>query len=361
MGHKSLLFTVGPVEMEKELLQEAGRRLPYFRTEQFSEIILSIASILKEIAYTGQDSKVLLLTSSGTGAMEAAVGNLFSERDRVLIVNGGTFGQRFALICETLKIPYTNIHLPYFHKLTDEDLLPYNGKGYSGLLVNAHETSTGVYYDLPMLGRFCQRENMLLVVDAISSFLADPYYMDQWFIDVTIISTQKALAIAPGLAIVILNKKAIEIVKKNQPLTHYFDLKQYLLNMENGQTPFTPAVGVLLQLRKRLLQIKQVGVPAIIQHTQMLAQDFRGKITDLPLYIPTESLSNALTPLSPINSINAYDIYLHLKDKYNIYVNPNSGELKEVLFRVGHLGNLTQVQNTQLIGLLQRMKREGLI
>ncbi|MHB1653736.1 MAG: pyridoxal-phosphate-dependent aminotransferase family protein [Desulfitobacteriaceae bacterium] len=361
MKHKPLLFTVGPVEMEEEIRKEGAVRLPYFRTDEFSETILSISSLIKELVYTEEDSKVLLLTASGTGAMEAAVGNLFSDRDKVLIVNGGTFGQRFTLLCETLKIPFTNINLPLHKKLNREQLLAFKGQGYSGLLVNANETSTGMYYDLPMIGQFCQQENMLLVVDAISSFLADPYFMDQWFIDVTILSSQKALAIAPGLSIIILNKKATDIVKRNHPATLYFDLKRYILNMENGQTPFTPAIGVLLQLRKRLLRIKQMGVPALINHTRMLARDFREKVTDLPFDIPSESLSNALTPLSPLNPISAYDIFLHLKNKYNVYVNPNSGELKDVLFRVGHMGNLTLAHNKKLIDLLHRIEREGLL
>lgn len=361
VGQKPLLFTVGPVEMEEELLKEAGKRLPYFRTEQFSETILYISSMIKEITFTAQDSNVMLLTASGTGAMEAAIGNLFSQHDKVLIVNGGTFGQRFALICKSLKIPYTTINLPFFKKLTKEHLLPFKEKGFTGLLVNAHETSTGVYYDLPMIGQFCHEENMLFVVDAISSFLADPYFMDDWFIDVTIISSQKALALAPGLSIIVLNKKATDIVLKNHPPTLYFDLKQYLSYVANGQTPFTPPIGVILQLKKRLLQIRQVGVPTIIDQSQMLAQDFREKITDLPFYIPSEALSNALTPLSSVNSIKAYNIYLHLKNKYNVYVNPNGGELKDILFRVGHLGNLTLADNTKFIGLLQIMKREGLL
>lgn len=356
-----LLFTVGPVEMEKEVLKQAGKQLPYFRTEQFSGTIFSISSLIKEITFTAQDSNVLLLTASGTGAMEAAVGNLFSQHDKVLIINGGTFGQRFELICEVLKIPYTSINLPFFKNLTREHLMPFKEKGYTGLLVNAHETSTGLYYDLQMIGQFCHEENMLLVVDAIGSFLADPYLMDEWFIDVTVISSHKALALAPGVSIIILNKKATAIVLKNQPPTLYFDLKGYLHNMANGQTPFTPAIAVLLQLKKRLQQIKQVGVPAILAHTQMLAEDFRERIAGLPLYIPSESLSNALTPLSPVNTIKAYDIYLHLKNKYNVYVNPNGGELKDILFRVGHLGNLTRADNLQLVDLLQAMKRDKLL
>lgn len=362
MSQKPLLFTVGPVEMENEVLKQAGKQVPYFRTEHFSRTILSISKLFKEIIFTAQDSNVLLLTASGTGAMEAAVGNLFSQHDKVLIINGGTFGQRFELICKALKIPYTSINLPFFKKLTKEHLMSFKKKGYTGLLVNAHETSTGVYYDLQMIGQFCHEENMLFVVDAISSFLADPYLMDEWFIDVTIISSQKALALAPGVSIIILNKKATDIVLKNQPPTIYFDLKEYLHNMANGQTPFTPAIGVLLQLKKRLQQIKRVGVPAILAHTKMLAEDFRDRITDdLPLYIPSESLSNALTPLSPVNSTKAYDIYLHLKNKYNVYVNPNGGELKDVLFRVGHLGNLTLADNLKLIGLLENMRRDKLL
>lgn len=361
MKRNPLLFTVGPVEMEREILAVGSKSIPYFRTSEFSEMIVSIGSLIKEIVYTSDDSEVLLLTSSGTGAMEAAVQNIFTTEDKLLIVNGGTFGQRFVLLCQTFNIPFTTILLPMGKKLVLDNLLQYKGKGYTGLLVNAHETSTGVLYDLPMIGQFCKQENMLFVVDAISSFLADPYYMDRWFIDVSILSSQKALSIAPGVSILIMNKRTTEIVKRNHVSTVYFDLKLYLKNMENGQTPFTPAVGILLQLHKRLQNIKQKGVEAIIHHTRNLALDFRVKIKDLPFHIPSESLSNALTPLSPLNPIYPFDIVLYLKSKHNVYVNPNGGGLKDVLFRVGHLGNLTLTDNERLITIFYQMERRGLL
>lgn len=354
-----LLFTVGPVEMEESIIQASAFPLPYFRTEEFSEKVKTIGDLMKQVTHTKSSSEVVLLTASGTGAMEAALLNLFTTLDKVLIVNGGTFGQRFVQLCEILQIPYSSIKLPLGKTLTKGELDFYRNKGYTGLLINALETSTGVYYDLPMIGTFCKQENMLFVVDAIGSFLADPYFMDDWNIDVTIISSQKALSVAPGISIVLLNEKGRERIKRKNVPSLYFNFKNYFLDMKEGQTPFTPAIGVLLQLHQRLEKIREIGVPAINSRTRVLAEHFRERIKSLPFKILSESLSNTLTPLSPTHA-DAYQVYLYLK-KNNIYVNPNGGELKSKLFRVGHIGNLTIEDNEKLIALLFEMERNGLL
>ncbi len=355
------LFTVGPVEMDPAIFEPLGYKLPYFRTEEFSQMMLRSCDLIKEFARTKEDSAAIFLTASGTGAMEAAIGNVFSSKDKVLIINGGTFGERFEMICQTLQIPYSSILLPPGKALVREDLEPFRDRGYTGLLINAHETSTGVYYNLPTIGEFCKEEGLLFIVDAISSFMADPFYMDEWNIDIAIISSQKALAVSPGISILIVNKQTTDRICKQQVCSLYFNLKQYLEDSKRGQTPFTPAVGVLLQLSKRLEQIKKVGLETVIQHTQSLAEDFREKIKDLPLVIESESLSNALTPLSSANGKDAYEIFQHLKNRYHLIVNPNGGLLKNRLFRVGHIGKLSFSDNQRLIDALHNMKKEGLL
>ena len=184
------------------------------------------------------------------------------------------------------------------------------------MIVNIHETSTGVLYDADMLGTFCRRNSMLFIVDAISSFLADPIDMTKQGIDVIITGSQKVLACAPGVALLVLAPKALERIEQSEIKTMYFDLKDALKNAERGQTPFTPAVGVLRQFNHRLKQIEQAGGVGIeIERTRAQAEDFRKKIAELPFDIPSNRMSNALTPLSPRN-VSAYDIFLELKDNY---------------------------------------------
>ena len=141
----------------------------------------------------------------------------------------------------------------------------------------------------------------------------------------------------------------------------YFDLQDALKNGERGQTPFTPAVAILIQINERLKEIEaQGGVESEIKRIATLAEDFRTKIKELPFEIMSESLSNAVTPLHPTTA-SAYDIFTTLKDEYEIWVCPNGGDLADTLFRVGHIGYLTEADNDALIHALEDMKKRGLI
>ncbi len=141
--------------------------------------------------------------------------------------------------------------------------------------------------------------------------------------------------------------------------TMYFDLKDALKNAERGQTPFTPAVGILRQINARLRQIERDGgVASEISKTRAQAEDFRKKIAGLPFEIPSSSMSNALTPLCPVN-VSAYDLFIELKDNYGIWVCPNGGELKDKLFRVGHFGALSPADNDTLVAALHDLHKKG--
>ena len=196
-------------------------------------------------------------------------------------------------------------------------------------------------------------------MDAISSFLADPFPMDAWGVDVMITGSQKALACPPGVSVLVLSERAVKRIQSNRVRSMYFDLKGALSNAERGQTPFTPAVGTLLQIHARLKAIEAAGgVETETAKIAALAADFRSRISDLPLTICSESLSNAVTPLMTRNC-SAYDIFTVLKDEYGIWVCPNGGEYAQKIFRVGHIGELTVEDNRILSDALHDLaKRE---
>lgn len=224
-------------------------------------------------------SRVAFITGSGTASMEATVMNVFTPEDKVLVINGGSFGHRFVQLCEIHAIPHTEIKLEMGHKLTAEHLAPYEGQDYTGLLVNLDETSTGVLYDIQLISQFCHRNNIFLVVDSISSFLADPFDMEALGVDVMITGSQKALACPPGISIIVLAPKAVERVNNREVRSMYFNLKDALKNGERGQTPFTPAVGILRQINARLKEIDAAGgVESENRRMAMLAADFRHKL-----------------------------------------------------------------------------------
>lgn len=356
-----LNFTVGPVMSSDEVRAIGAEQVPYFRTAEFSETMMENERLMKRFAKAPADAHVVFITGSGTASMEAVVMNCFTPADKVLVVNGGSFGHRFVQLCEIHDIPYTEIKLNTGNPLTADDLRPYDGKGYTGFLVNLHETSTGVLYDIRMISDFCRRNRIFLAVDSISSFLADPFDMQGLGVNAMITGSQKALACPPGVSVIILDSEGVKRVESNRVKSMYFDLKDALKNAERGQTPFTPAVGTLLQINARLREIERNGgVDSENRRMRSLAEDFRSKIKDLPLSIVSKSLSNAVTPLHPLNA-SAYDVFLRLKDEYGIWVCPNGGDLAKVVFRVGHLGNLTPDDNTTLVNALKDMLAKGLL
>ena len=237
----------------------------------------------------------------------------------------------------------------------------YEGKGYTAFVVNLHETSTGVHYDIDMISDFCKRNGMFLLVDSISSFLADEFNMEKLGVDVMLTGSQKALACPPGVSVIVLSPKAIARIENNNPKCMYFDLKDALKNGERGQTPFTPAVGILRQINARLKEIDaEGGVSEENKKIAELAADFREKIKGLPFEIVSEAMSNAVTPLHPTTA-NAYDIFLTLKDEYGIWVCPNGGDMKDTIFRVGHIGALTKEDNTTLVNAFRDLQKRKII
>lgn len=363
MNERDILlnFTVGPVMSSEEVLKIGGEQTPYFRNDEFSQVMLENEKLMKKFVYASEDARVVFVTGSGTAAMEATVMNVFSDNDKVLVVNGGGFGQRFVDLCELHNIPHDEIKLDFGQEITSKILEEYGNQGYTGFLVNICETSSCVHYDLDLISDFCSKNNIFLVVDAISSFLADPLNMVEKGIDVVITGSQKALACPPGISVIVLGKKALERVNANKCKCMYFDIKDMLKNGERGQTPFTPAVSILLQINQRLKEIdNQGGVEAEIERITALANDFRNRIKDLPFEIHCKNMGNAVTGVYCINS-QANDVVDALKNEYGIWVNPSGGEVGEKMFRVGHIGNLTIEDNDKLINAFKDLEKRGIL
>ena len=353
-------FTVGPVQSNEEVLKIGAQQVPYFRTPEFSQVLLENEKLIKKFAKAKEDARVVFITGSGTASMEASVMNLFNKNDKLIVVNGGSFGQRFIDICNVHEMNYTEISLNLGEDITPEILAQYDDQGYTGFLVNIHETSTGVRYNLEAISDFCKRNNIFLLIDAISSFLADEINMSANNIGAMITGSQKALACPPGISLIVLSKEATDRINKNNVKSLYFDLKQALENGERGQTPFTPAVGTLLQINARLKQIeREGGVEKEIERIAKLANTFREKIKTFPFDFVTKHMSNAVTALTS-KTCSAYDIFLSLKDEYNIWICPNGGKLKDKLFRIGHIGYLKDEDYDKLFNALKDMQERGL-
>ena len=318
-------------------------------------------SLMLEFAKAPKGSRVVFITGSGTASMEASVINTLNKNDKALVVNGGGFGKRFEEILTIHEIEHEQIVLESGHTLKQKDLEPFENKGFTAFLVNIHETSTGVHYDTNLISDFCKRNNLFLIVDAISSFLADDFDMAKIGASVMITGSQKALACPPGVSVIVLDEKALKRIDETDCKCMYLNLKSALKDGERGQTPFTPAVGVLRQINARLKEIENAGgVESETARIASLADYFRSKIKDLPFEIYSDCMSNAVTPLHPLTA-SANDIFLKLKDEYGIWICPNGGDLKDKVFRVGHIGNLTKEDYDRLLDAFHDLKKRNFI
>jgi aspartate aminotransferase-like enzyme len=354
---KKIIFTPGPVRMYPETLRLGAIQAPYFRNDEFSKIIFECEEILLELLNAPKESKVIFLTASGTAGMEAVVQNLLNANDETLVINGGGFGQRFVDLCQIHGINYKEHRIENTNLADTKPLEAY--KRINSLLINGHETTIGMLYDLEAVGNFCQENNILHIVDAISMFITDELDMQKQHIDTLIVSSHKGLALPPGLTMVVLSPKVIEQINPSNSL--YFDFKSYLKNGERGQTPFTPAVTIILQLHERLKQIKQDGLVVYINKAKEIAEYFRGQISSLPLQNYSQFMPNAMTSLMPTDGKSANQIVNDLEGQYGIVVAPNGGDLKNIVFRVSHMGNMDKVYVDILINALYdyfNVKRE---
>lgn len=354
-----LNFTVGPVMSSKDIIEIAYQSTPYFRTSEFSDVMLKNEQYILEMIDAPKGSRCVFLTASGTGAMESCVMNVLNDEDKVIVVNGGSFGQRFVDLCKLHKRKYTEVKCDFGRQLTYTQLVGL--EEHTALLVNMHETSSGLLYDMKMISDFCKAHNILLIVDAISAFIADELDMEILNAAVVITGSQKALAVQPGVSLVVLAPSALKRVEDNPEICMYLSMKEALKNGERGQTPFTPAVITLLQIHKRLQEIHNRNGLLIEQNRiKNIATVFREKIKKLPLELVAESPSNAVTALHPIHN-NARGIVKVLKDEYQIWVCPNGGEKADEVFRVGHIGYITQEDLLILIEALSDMNKRKLL
>lgn len=356
---KMLNFTVGPVMSKPDILDIANHSTPYFRTPEFSKLMKENEKLMLEFLHAPAGSRCVFLTSSGTGAMESLVMNIINNQDKVIVINGGSFGRRFVELCQLHKRNFTEVKCEFGRQLQPEQLERLSN--YTALLINMHETSSGVLYDMKMVAQFCKKNHILLLVDAISAFIADEINMEELGAAAVITGSQKALAVQPGVAIVALSSAALQRVEKNEEVCMYLSLKQALINGERGQTPFTPAVITLLQINKRLKSIKESGGIATERNViASIAKDFRNNVKDLPFKFVSESPSNAVTALHPVN-VGAKEIIRILKDEYNIWGCPNGGEMADSVFRIGHIGHITHEDLHKLIDALHDMNERGLL
>lgn len=349
---KKLIFTPGPVMMSKKIKKIGQKQPNYFRNNEFSQILLDCQDMLLNIANAPKNSKVIFLGGSGTLGLEASVLNFLDMQKKATVLNGGDFGARFAEICNKNNLHFDEIKLQKNEPLNFSKI----NTNIDIFFTNAHETTIGRLYDIEKIGKFCTQNDILLIVDAISAFIGDKIDMKSQNIDVLIISSNKGLALPPGLVMIILSPKAINNLVKTKSL--YCDFALYLENIKRGQTPFTPPILIIYQLQARLKQIQKMQIRKCNKKVEKLANYFRANIKNLPFEFYSTDMANSMSALVLTNGEKAYKFIEKFEKKYNIVLTPSGGGLKDTLVRVAHIGELRKKDFDYLIFCLEDYFKE---
>lgn len=333
-----ILFTPGPVTLSEKVKRELSRSLVYHREENFSEILGKLFENLKLIFKT--KGRVFIFTSSGTGAMEAAVVNLVSPKESVLVTSCGKFGERWEGICKrfgadvhTLKVEYGKA-IPA--GLLEEEIKKHPSARF--IFTTLTETSTGVLNDIKSFGRISRNYGKILIVDAIAGLGADEFWMDRWGVDVAVGGSQKALGAPPGLSLLAVNNRAWEAVKASKSPRYYWDLPTYEKFSRRGQTPYTPAITITYGLALTTQRLVRIGIEKSWEEHKKRASYFR-KLLKRFQFFP-ERPSNALTVIKLPSKINGTSVIKKIKRRYKILFADGQGKLKGKIIRVGHMGDI---------------------
>jgi aspartate aminotransferase-like enzyme len=336
---KHKLFTPGPTSIPEEVLLEMAKPIMHHRTEEFLSIAKEVFEGLKYLFQTKND--VLIMASSGTGAMEASIVNLFSKGEKIIVVNGGKFGERFVEIGKAYGLNVVDVKVEWGKTLKKEELekIIEENKDAKGVFVNLCETSTATHFDVKGYGEIVSKfEDIILVVDAISSLGAVPCYMDEWKIDCLITGSQKAFMLPPGLSFISLSEKAWNKTKNSDLPKYYFDLKKYRKTLEKFDFPFTIPVSLIVGLKKSIEIIKGYTLEKIWEEHKKRAEATRRAIISMGLSLLSSSPSDALTAILLPDGIDGDQIIKFIRKNYGISIAGGQDKLKGKIVRISHLG-----------------------
>ena len=352
---KSYLFAPGPTPVPEKALLRMAAPIIHHREKAFELVFEEVREGLRYLFQTQQE--VIILTSSGTGAMEAAICNLFSKGEKVLVVRAGKFGERWGELSEAFGLDPVYLDFPWGEPADParvSDLLA-SQPDIRGVLIQASETSTGVMHPIQEIAAVTsKRDDVLLIVDGITAVGVFPMPMDDWGIDVVITGSQKALMLPPGLAFISLSEKAWKKVESSDTPKYYFDLKKHLASAQKNQTPYTPAIALVFGLHEILKMIRQEGLEKVFERHHRLADATREAVQAMGLELfPKSSPSDALTAVRVPETIDGLALKKAFLDRYGITVAGGQNQIKGKIIRIAHLGYFDTLDMFQVIAALE--------
>ena len=335
---KQRLLTPGPTPLLPAALHAMMGSDIHHRTEDFRKLYKQVLADLKEVLATSND--VLVLVSSGSGALEAATQNFFSPGDEVLVCSAGKFGERWVEIMKAWGMKATVLSAAYGDVVRPEAVeraLAQNQK-IRGVFVQASETSTGAQHDVKAMGLAVQKTEAIFVVDGITGIGTMPLDIDGWGLDVLAGGSQKAFMIPPGLGFLAVSPKAWAFAETSKAPRFYFDLKKEKKNAASGESAWTPNTSLLLALAEALKYIKTLGPDKLVANAQLLARATREAMTELGLELFSSSPGSSVTAVRPPAGMDSGIIIKEFRNRFNAIITNGQGSMKGQIFRLAHLG-----------------------
>jgi aspartate aminotransferase-like enzyme len=337
---KRYLLAPGPTPVQEEVSLRMAEPMVHHRTPQFSAIFAEAAEDAKYLFQTKQD--VLILASTGTGGMEGCITNLFSPGDKVLVINGGKFGERWGKISETYGLTVVWHKVEWGHSADPKEIeaILNQDKDIKGILVQASETSTTATQPIEALSKLTRdRDDILLVVDAITGLGVFNLPMDEWGIDALITGSQKALQLPPGLALVGLSEKAWKFADQSTCPHFYFDFKKERKNLANKTSAYTPAVSLVIGLREVLKNIRAEGLDNVFKRHNRLARATRAAVKAMGLKaVAPDSPADSATGFFVPDGIDGGKLVKSMRDDFGVTLAGGQDDWKGKVVRIAHLG-----------------------
>jgi aspartate aminotransferase-like enzyme len=340
---KQRLLTPGPTPVPEETLLELAKPMIFHRTAEFRAMLGEVLADLQKIFVT--KNLVVPLTSSGTGALEAALANSVPAGAKVICLIAGRFGERWKNLAKAFGIESINVTVPYGQAVQPEQLEKALAQHPDAVAVcsTLSETSTGIGHDIAAFGKIVAKTPALLLVDGVSGLGAMECRTDEWNIDLCCTGSQKALMMPPGLAFLAVSDKAWKAIDKNaNPRTFYFDLKKAKKNLESNDTPYTPAHTMIRAMRLSTKRIVDEGIENVWARQKRYAEAARAGFVALGLELFAAQPNTALTVVKMPPNIDSTALLGKLEKQYGLKLANGQDTLKGKIIRLAHMGYIDQ-------------------
>ncbi|QNI31823.1 alanine--glyoxylate aminotransferase family protein [Alloacidobacterium dinghuense] len=368
MIRKTRLFTPGPTPLLPAAQFAMAAADIHHRTPEFRALYLRVLDQLK--TFVGTKNDVLLLASSGTGAMEASVSNLTSPGDRVLVLSAGKFGERWEALAKAFGCSVDVVKVPYGQTFSLDEVRKALKTETRAVFMQATESSTGVRHDVQGVAALLKtaNSNSLLVVDAITGLGTTHFDVDTWGVDIMIGGSQKAVMIPPGLSYLSVSDRAWQAMESSRNPRYYFDLRKERKNAKNGESAYTPAVALIAALGAALDYIAAqgggdlaVGRKALVDNAETCAAMTRAAVEalGLKLFAP-DAPAAAATAVLPPDGVDSGVVVKELKSRFAAVITNGQGEMKGQIFRIAHIGFFDYMDTIAIVGALEQVAASSL-